>query len=164
MSLRNAHKKIIEALKHECLSFYGDRLVSIVVFGSVARGTATVNSDVDVLIVADPLPDGRMRRVAEFLCVEKKLKTVLDTLKSQGVNTYVSPIFKTPDELSGGTPLMLDMTMESLLLYDENCFFEKKIEDMRDRLKRLGAKRVTRGDQWYWDLKPNYKFGEVFTI
>ncbi len=37
---------------------YGDRLVSVAVFGSVARGTQRADSDVDLLVVCDPLPTG----------------------------------------------------------------------------------------------------------
>ena len=36
--------------------FFGDRLVSICFFGSVARGEAKADSDIDVLVVATELP------------------------------------------------------------------------------------------------------------
>jgi predicted nucleotidyltransferase len=45
---------------------YGDRLVSVVVFGSMGRGTPRHESDLGVLIVADDLPRGRMARVEDF--------------------------------------------------------------------------------------------------
>ncbi len=44
---------------------YGPRLISLAVFGSAARGTARPDSDIDLLIVADPLPRGRMKRIAD---------------------------------------------------------------------------------------------------
>ncbi|MDP2755764.1 MAG: nucleotidyltransferase domain-containing protein, partial [Nitrospirota bacterium] len=46
---------------------YGHRLVSIVVFGSVARETYRADSDIDILLIANRLPKGRTKRVAEFM-------------------------------------------------------------------------------------------------
>src|SRR5579862_8219136 len=43
-------------------ALFGDTLVSVVLFGSVARGDATPNSDIDLLIIASGLPAGRLAR------------------------------------------------------------------------------------------------------
>jgi hypothetical protein len=32
------------------------------------------------------------------------------------------------------------------------------------RLKQLGARRIRRGNAWYWDLKPDFKPGEIFEL
>ena len=61
--------------------FYGDRLVSVVVYGSVRRETMRQDSDVDVLIVARDLPRGRFDRVAEFTAVEKALTPAFQHLQ-----------------------------------------------------------------------------------
>jgi hypothetical protein len=41
---------------------YGPRLLALGVFGSVGRGKMRPDSDIDFLVVADPLPRGRPRR------------------------------------------------------------------------------------------------------
>ena len=46
---------LVELIKTE----YGDELVSVAVFGSIARGTARKYSDLDVLIIASRLPRSR---------------------------------------------------------------------------------------------------------
>lgn len=71
MTVKAKFKKIQEKLLEETRAFYGDRLVSLVVFGSVARGTYREDSDLDVLIIAERLPLGRMKRVEEFSSIEK---------------------------------------------------------------------------------------------
>jgi hypothetical protein len=43
-------------------SALGDRLVSVVLFGSVARGDARASSDIDLLIVVEGLPKGHFAR------------------------------------------------------------------------------------------------------
>ncbi len=143
---------------------YGDRLVSLVVFGSVGRGTAGPSSDLDVLVVAGGLPRGRMPRVREFDAVEEALAGALRAATDQGVDTRLSPVLKSPEEVGAGSPLFLDMTEDARILFDRDRFFAKTLDALRGRLARLGAKRVWRGSEWYWDLKPDYRPGDVFEI
>jgi len=42
-----------------------DRLISFVLFGSVARDSFRPDSDIDILTIAETLPQGRIRRVQE---------------------------------------------------------------------------------------------------
>jgi hypothetical protein len=38
------------------------------------------------------------------------------------------------------------------------------LERVRSRLQQLGAQRIHRGNAWYWDLKPDFKPGEIFEL
>jgi predicted nucleotidyltransferase len=60
---------------------YGDDLVSVAVFGSIARGIARKDSDLDVLIIASWLPRSRRERVQRFLNIESKLDPVLEKFR-----------------------------------------------------------------------------------
>ncbi len=162
--LKEKFKELQQKLLKESKSFYGDNLVSFIVFGSVARETFRFNSDIDILIIAENLPDGRMKRVKQFLAVEEKTEPFLESLEKQGIHTYISPVFKTPDEVKKGSPLFLDMVEDALILYDKNEFFTQWLKKFKERLKKLGAKRVWRGNMWYWVLKPDYKPGEVIEL
>lgn len=143
---------------------YGGRLVSIAVFGSMGRGTPRADSDLDVLIVADGLPRGRMARIQEFDAIEAALEPRLAEGRAAGFHTECSPVFKTPDEVGAGSPLFLDMVEDARILYDRGGFFGAALDRLRHRLAALGAKRVWRGNAWYWDLKPDYRPGEVFDL
>lgn len=147
-----------------CQDFYGLRLVTVAVFGSVGRGVPRPDSDIDILIVAEPLPDGRIRRVEEFLVVEEKLRTTLSEAQSSGIYTYLSPIFKTPAEVRQGSPIFLDMLEDAGILYDRGGFFARELEKLRRRMAGLKAKRIWKGDAWYWDLKPDFRPGDIFEI
>jgi len=162
--LKERFKELQDKLLAEVKSFYGDRLVSFVVFGSVARETYRFDSDIDLLIIAEDLPKGRMKRVAQFLTVEDRIETFLESLQKEGMNTYISPVFKTPEEAEMGSPLFLDMVEDASILFDRNGFFSKVLERLRNRLKELGSKRVWKGNAWYWVLKPDYKPGEVIEL
>jgi len=162
--LKERFEELQQILLSEVRSFYQDRLVTLAVFGSTARGTYRFDSDLDILIIADDLPRGRMKRVAQFMSVEKKIESFLISLQKNGINTYISPIFKTPQEAEMGSPLFLDMVEDAQILFDRDGFFSKILERLRQKLKKLGARRVWQGNAWYWILKPDYKPGDVIEL
>ncbi|MEW5791493.1 MAG: nucleotidyltransferase family protein [Pseudomonadota bacterium] len=152
------------ALHRACLDYYGERLVSLAVFGSVARGTMRPDSDIDCLIVADPLPRGRMARMREFAAVETAMDDALRAAGRRGVQTSLSPVFKTPGEVRQGSLLFLDMVEEARILYDWGDFLRAYLDNLRERLRELGARRVMRGGGYYWQLKPDLKPGELISL
>ncbi len=86
--MRPLPKTLYETLLTACRAVYSGNLVSLTVFGSWARETATPQSDVDLLVVANGLPDGRGRRCRRC----------------------------DPSEVEAGSPLFLDMTDSIILL------------------------------------------------
>lgn len=156
--------EFLDQLVQEVLAFYGDRLVSVVVFGSVGRGAPRPDSDIDLLLVVDPLPAGRMKRVEEFAAIEKRLAERLQALKASGIDTVISPVFKTRDEVAMGSPLFLDMIDEARILFDRQDFFRQYLQSLKNKLENLGARKVQYRGAWYWDLKPNYKKGDVIEL
>jgi len=96
--LNTLEKRLLAEIK----ALYGKRLISVVVFGSAGRGTQRCDSDLDVLIVADQLPRGRMKRVEEFSVVENRIGPVLKSLREAGMTTDLSPVIKSPQEAEGG--------------------------------------------------------------
>jgi len=162
--LREHFKAIADALRDACLDFYGKRLVSVAVFGSVAKGTMRPDSDIDLLLVVDDLPNGRMPRMREFEVVETRLQPLLDNAAQHGVHTTLSPVFKTPQELAYGSLLFLDMTHTVSILYDRDAKLRNYLDQLSSRLKALGARRIEKGGGYYWLLKPDLKPGEDFTL
>jgi predicted nucleotidyltransferase len=152
--------EVLKVLRH----YYGERLVSVAVFGSVARGTQRQDSDIDLLVICNPLPSGRMRRIAEFEEVEKKLAPTLLSLSQQGISTLLSPVLKTRAEVERGGLFYLDLVEDARLLYDRGDFLKSFLDRLRSRLQQLGARRIRRGNAWYWDLKPDFKPGDVFSL
>lgn len=162
--LKTTFKKLCKKLLKLAKIYYKDRLITLSIFGSVGRETMNPESDIDLLIVARKLPMGRINRVREFYCIEKKLEKELKILTKKGIHTSISPIFKTPEEVKMGSPIFLDMIYDSKILYDEKNFFKNFIKEFKKRLKKLKSKRIIQGEKWYWILKPDCKPGEVFEI
>lgn len=159
-----AYQTLANAALDACRRHYGNRLVSLAVFGSVGRGTPGPDSDIDLLIVVDGLPNGRMARSDDFAAAERALETALAGARAQGLNPTLSPTFKTPQEVAAGSPLFLDMIDDAEILYDRDDFLRQALDELSARLRRLGARRIWRDTAWYWDLKPDYRPGEVFEI
>lgn len=151
-------------LLRACHEIYSDRLVSLAVFGSVAAGTMRTDSDIDILLVADRLPDGRLRRVEEFESVESLLRTRLVAAAAHGIHTRLAPIFKTRAELEHGSPILLDMTEHVRILFDRDGTLARRLDRLRQRLAELGSRKVYRDGGYYWLLKPDYKPGDVIEL
>lgn len=164
MTTAGLFEEVIEALGGAASAIYGDRLVSLVVFGSVGRGKARADSDLDVLVVAHPLPKGRMRRIAEFAAVEEAMAPALKSARARGLSTRLSPFLKTPEEAERGSPLFLDMVEDARLVVDRAGFFAAILERLRGRMRELGSRRIWRGARWYWVLKPDRRSGEVIEL
>jgi len=163
--LKERFKELERRLLAEIRSFYGERLVSVILFGSVAREAQSFDSDLDLLVIAEGLPQGRMKRIREFGSVENKVEPFLKTLQQkEGINTYISAIIKSPEEAEKGSPLFLDMVEDAKMLLDRDGFFGAVLERLRKRLKELGSKRIWQGNAWYWDLKPDYKPGDIIEL
>ena len=142
----------------------GDALVSVLLFGSVARDEAAAVSDIDLLVVAEDLPRGRFARLDRLRAADEIVRPQLENLRRQGIFTDFHVLLKTPAEAAILRPLYLDFVEDAVILYDREGFFARVLNDLRASLDRLGARRLQRGRLRYWDLKPDYTPGEVFTI
>lgn len=156
---------LFAAVRDAVIATYGDRLVAVAIFGSWARGTAAPASDLDVLVVADPLPPSRMKRVREFRAVDDATHAVRSHIwSSGGPEIELSPVFKTPTELAAGSPLYLDMTLWSVILLDCGGVLESFLQRLRERMRALGSRRVPFKGGAFWDYKPNLRPGEVVEL
>ncbi|MFN3286719.1 MAG: nucleotidyltransferase domain-containing protein, partial [bacterium] len=142
----------------------GPSLVSAVLFGSVARGEAGPTSDVDLLVVVEGLPASRLGRHDVLAQADEAVEPLLEALRRDGIHTDVYPILKTPEEARRLRLLYLDMVEDAVLLHDRDGFFRSVLDRMRESLRRLGARRLRIGRVRYWDLKPDYRPGEVFEL
>jgi predicted nucleotidyltransferase len=164
MRLLERYDALLDALLAELRTHYGRRLVACAVFGSVGRGTPRYDSDIDLLLVVRDLPRGRFNRVEEFLPVEARLEPTLTTAEPGYSSVALSPVFKSPEEVEAGSPLFLDMVEDARLLYDPEGFLTGYLDRLRARLRKLGARRIRRGNAWYWELKPDLEPGEIFAL
>lgn len=147
---------IARALAARLDHVYGAELVSVVLFGSVARGTAHATSDIDLVIVFRTLPHGHEPRFRRFWDALGPIELERRRLAANRICFDWSPILMTVDEARHRNRLYLDMVDDAVLLVDRDGFFAAVLADMRARLTEMGATRHALPDgSAYWDLNPH---------
>jgi len=155
-------RRFAEELKREL----GEGLRSVCVFGSVARGTHRKDSDLDVIVVADGLPEdlGLRHRMLSPARDRAERSEEARKLRQLGCSARLSEVYLTPEEALQHPPILLDVTEDGVMIYDKDGFLTAVLEQMAQRLRELGAKRVWTRRGWYWILKPDAKLGEEVKI
>ena len=92
------------------------------------------------------------------------MRPCLDAARKADLQPELSPVLMTRAELERGSMLLLDMMEDARILFDPQDCLAAALERLRRRLRELGSRRVWLGNAWYWDLKPDYKPGDVFDL
>jgi predicted nucleotidyltransferase len=151
--LSSGLRRYVEALDRR----FGDRLVSVVLFGSWARERARPDSDLDLLVVIRDLPSDRSERHRALYQLPREV--------SEAFAEVASPIALTPEEAERVKPYYLGMLSGHVLLHDAGGFFAGILQRLQQRLGELGARRYVDKDGYeYWDLKPDWKPGDVVVL
>ena len=134
--------KVLDEFLKKCKEKFGDNLISIILFGSYARETATEYSDVDLLVIAKNLPKRRIDR-------HKVLRDiVLEFIYRYGIN--ISPILIEPRDLSPKdiNPLICGILTGYKIIYDKNNFWKNYLERIKPVIKRIKPVFIDEEKEW----------------
>lgn len=146
----NDYLRVTKRYVNGVYSHLGRDLVGVLVYGSVARGTAKpwkrYESDVDLLVFIDNLPDwperGQLKRKVE-----------------SDVRFGVESVWLTREDLAGyfsaKTGFILDAFADGLIIYDPYGYVTKMKEKLFKELQAKGVRRKSIG--WVFPIKAGQK-------
>ena len=126
----------------------GEGLVAVVLYGSRARGEAKVESDWDLLVIAQDLSKRHIERYRE-------MKDVLPP-EWRG---RISILAKTPEEFEAVLPsLYLEIALDGLILHDPQGYATAQLQKLRRLIISKGLRREKHGEDlvWQWESFPGF--------
>jgi len=159
-----AWRALAERAVEEFRAALGEDLLAVAWFGSSARGEATPGSDLDLYVVARGQGLSAFERCAATLdALDASVE--YRALTGGGYRPDPMPIFQTPEKLATHPWILLDIADHGEVLYDPSGLLTRELDAIRARLRQLGSKRIQQPDgTWYWDLKPDWRPGEIFSL
>lgn len=109
------YTKAVAQLKDKLVKELGDKIESIVLYGSVAKNTAHEDSDIDILIVTRDEDKRLYDRIS-------KIRTKID-LDNNTVTTLVHVSIEEVERYAKlGSPFIKSVAQEGVILYDKGIF------------------------------------------
>ncbi|MCX9081091.1 MAG: nucleotidyltransferase domain-containing protein [Candidatus Methanoperedens sp.] len=164
--MQKEYKKLIEEYCSAIKNHFTNRLISICLFGSVAREEAKPDSDIDILIVAEAFPKDIGMRIKETNEIHEFLKKseAYIILQKSYRSGLVSDIFFTSAEIKKHPPILLDIIDDGIILYDKGSFLSNELKILKNRLESQMARKIITAKGHFWILKPDVAAGEVVEL
>ena len=137
-------RRAVEALRE----VLGERLVSAVLFGSRARGDDRPESDWDLLVLAEGLPENPFDR-----------SLFLKRIVPPECRGAISFLAKSPKEFEAGlASVYLDVALDGRILFDSSGYAAGRLRSLRRLIEEAGLyrERTESGDWWRWKQEPAY--------
>ena len=109
------YAKAVAQLKNKLVKEVGDRIESIVLYGSVAKNTAHEDSDIDILIVTrdeDKRLYDKISKIRTKIDLDNNTLTTLVHMSSRELEHYVKL----------DSPFIKSVAQEGVILYDKGIF------------------------------------------
>jgi predicted nucleotidyltransferase len=107
-NLTEKEKQAVKELIDELKELYGDNLSCVILYGSKARGDATEDSDIDILVV--------LKNIQNFSSERKKVKEISWRL-SYKYELLLTVIIRSEQEyMQKDTPLLMNIEKEGVAL------------------------------------------------
>lgn len=130
-------EKIVTALKNR----FKERLISVSIFGSVARREHSSRSDIDIFCIIEDLPSKPYKR-----------KMVLNETISSQIELPFTILAKTEEEfLTQFPPLYLDLGLDAKIIFDRDDFLRDSLEKIREIINQAKLVRVKEGRDYLWE-------------
>lgn len=160
------YRLLVDVLVSVLVDSFLDRLISIVLFGSLARGDVHKYSDIDLLVIAEGVPKEYGERVKLLIpIIDKVAPYRIELWRKRGIYPDIDIILLDRVEGDINHPFYLDLVTDAIIVYDRDRYIERRINELRSKLIKLGAMKIELPDgRYYWVLKPGLRWGEVLEL
>jgi predicted nucleotidyltransferase len=136
-------EKILEEFISECKKKFGKDLISIILFGSYARGTYKETSDIDLLIIVNNLSKNWIENDKLIEDIEIKF------IKKYDIN--IQSILTTPQSIewhaNWPNPIFYGILLGYKVLYNKN-YFENLMKIVKLKIKEKMPIYIENGKKW----------------
>lgn len=157
-------RKLLEGFLARLRQSLGEDLLAAALYGSVARDQGGRTSDLDILILHREASDTALNH---FVQASQELRQSREyrKLTEQGFLPDPCPVFFSLDQLKMHPWLLLDVLDHGIILYDRESLLREELDKLKEKLELMAARKIYLPDgTWYWDLKPDWKPGEVIEL
>ena len=153
------HPVFADVIRKYCeilLQHFGERLMGVLLYGSIARGDWDRDSDIDVLVVVRGWEEKHgWDRTVELVALENRLAETEEYKRA--VERGYWPVFSEyplgAEEARRSQRVYIDACVDGIILFERERFLSRIMGQFREKLKRLGARRVyLRNGRYYWIL------------
>ena len=135
--IKDEIRQILKEVLEEILTRFRKELVSVVLFGSYARGSPHQRSDVDLIVIVENLPQGWRERGALELSIEQlglKLGRAIQVILMEPADVRYST--------ENIAPLMLEIHDAHFCLFDRENFFQREMVRFSEDLEKRGVRKL----------------------
>ncbi|MBI4684869.1 MAG: nucleotidyltransferase domain-containing protein [Nitrospirae bacterium] len=151
--MKATEKSVFDRIVSCYKEYLKDNLISIVQFGSRARGDAKETSDYALFIIAKELPAKPFRRVL----------FIRDALRGR-FDEKICIIAKTQEEVLNDFPqLYLNLALDGIILFDRDDFFKELQIKIKEIIQKAGLQRKRDNGEFYWEWQNPPKKGWEIT-
>lgn len=168
-------KPYINKFLKKLLITFKEEILGVAIFGSVIKNKATEDSDIDILILwknRPKAPHHKYYKLEEELKDSRQIKSLDEYVKKHGnlkwsfsLKSMVFPIHLDLEEFNANPWILVEFADYGKILYDPNKLLKNKFNYIHKRLKELSSKKIILEDgKYYWDLKPDWKPGDIVKL
>lgn len=161
-----AFRPYIGRFCEKLLERYGDNLIGLLLFGSVARGDWDKDSDIDLLIVLKRFERSKRAALREIIELRKELRGSQEYKDSVSMGYY--PVVEVypleAEDAKRFRRMYLDALTEGIVVFERELFLTELIGRFQERLRDIGARRIEIPSVGHYWVLGDLKAGEVLEL
>ncbi|GEM_PF-217828 len=140
----NTYSKFISHFIKKADKKLGDKIISMILFGSVARGEARGSSDIDIFIFYDDskITRSELNRIIISTIIDLRESKQYQELAQKKIIPEIYPFLISKSSADDYLWVFLDATEEGVILKDTNYFTANLIQNLKTKITKLGGRRT----------------------